>query len=55
MKVSAAEHVWCLRRSKLIGACTFRQSIAHVQHRHQIVDVTIDTLSHAGVLQGKKV
>lgn len=30
---------------------TFRQSVAHIQHRHQVVDITVDTLSHAGVLR----
>lgn len=34
--------------------CTFRQGIAHTQHRHQVVDVTVDTLSHTGVLGTNK-
>lgn len=30
---------------------TIRQGIAHVQHRHQVVDVTVDALSHTGILR----
>lgn len=29
---------------------TFRQGIAHIQHRHQVVYIAVDALSHTGVL-----
>ncbi|TNN38658.1 hypothetical protein EYF80_051175 [Liparis tanakae] len=32
------------------GMRTFGQGIADAQHRHQVVDVAVDALSHAGVL-----
>lgn len=38
----------------VLGGVTFGQSVAHVQHRHQVVDVAVDALSHAGVLDTKQ-
>ena len=31
---------------------TFRKHVAHVQHGHEVIDVTVDALGHARVLQG---
>lgn len=33
---------------------TFRKHVAHVQHGHEIVDITVDALGHARVLQGDR-
>lgn len=35
---------------RLLVVRTFRQSIAHAQHRHQVVDIAVDTLSHSRIL-----
>ena len=36
------------------GVCTFRQSVAHVQHSHQVVDVAVDALSDTGILREQR-
>lgn len=33
---------------------TFRKHVAHVQHGHEIVDVTVDALGHTRVLRGSR-
>lgn len=40
----------CMFDSKFPWVFTFRQGIAHIQHRHQVVYITVDALSHTGVL-----
>lgn len=34
-------------------AQTFGKHVAHVQHGHEVVDVAVDALGHAGVLRGR--
>lgn len=33
---------------------TFRKHVAHVQHSHKVVDITVDALGHTRVLQGDR-
>lgn len=33
---------------------TFRKHVAHVQHSHEVVDITVDALGHTRVLQGDR-
>ncbi len=50
--VYEGEHpCFCLCDCEFLLLFTFRQGIAHIQHRHQIVDVTVDALSHTGILR----